>query len=641
MTATLHVVRRPWAQDSEPLEPVTATTPVDLPPEAPLDMPQQDFHAGARACALPNDAAWRAAALLGASAALTAPAVLWLWAGLGGHGLSLVDIPLLAVFTLLFAWIAMAFWSGLAGFLLGDRWTGEACLDPSNPRPSLGLRTAVLAPIYNEAPQALFARLRAMTESLETVDAARWFDIFVLSDTTNPRIQAREYAVFRRLRDRLGGRIRLYYRHRAENIDRKAGNIADWVRRFGGAYPHMVILDADSLMSGDTLVRLAGAMERDPGLGLLQTTPVLVNRNSLLARAQQFACRLYGPMLSRGVAWWSGDQGNYWGHNAIVRTAAFAGCAGLPHLPGKRPMGGHILSHDFVEAALLRRGGWSVRMAPLLGGSYEETPPSITDMVARDRRWCQGNAQHLRLLNAHGLHWISRLHLARGVGAYLTSPLWLAFLTLSLAASTEGGAAAASLSLMFPAVMGLLMAPKLLALWSVLSVPAERRRFGGGRNILVGFVLELGLSTLLAPVMMFNQVRALVAIAAGKDSGWPAQAREEGGLDLMVTVRRHGPDTVAGLVLGLAAVLVSPLALLWMAPVVLGLVGSIPLAMLTARTDLGLAAYRAGLLFTPEELTPSRLILQADSLLDRMPELRVDQQPAWSLPGGKAEPLFG
>ena len=631
----------------------------DLPPEAPLAMPAQAFWDKAQGFwgkALPGDHAWRALALVLGTLAMTVPAVACLYGSLRLDGLGVIDLALLAVFALLFAWIAMAFLSALAGFALGERWDGEPCLDPSHARPSLASRTAVLSPIYNETPQALFARLRAMAESLETANATQHFDVFVLSDTTQPRIQAQEYAVFLRLRERLGGRIRLYYRHRAENIDRKAGNIAEWVTRFGGAYDHMVILDADSLMSADTLVRLAGAMERDPTLGLLQTTPVLVNRSSLLARAQQFACRLYGPMLSRGIAWWSGDQGNYWGHNAIIRVSAFASCAGLPHLPGKKPMGGHILSHDFVEAALLRRAGWAVRMAPLLGGSFEETPPTLTDMVARDRRWCQGNLQHLMIMPARGLHWISRFHLLRGVSSYLTSPLWLAFLLLGLGLSLDphmGAAVHAPVSVLvlnhasgtmtdlFLISMALLMAPKVMAFWTVAASPLERRRFGGGQNLFVSLLAETVLSTLLAPVMMFNQVRAMVSILAGRDSGWSAQTREEGRLSLAMAARFHGPDTAAGVVMGAAALLASPAVFWWMAPVIFGLVSAIPLAMLTARTDLGLAAYRAGLLLTPEELTPSRLILQADSVLDRMPDLRIDQRNAWNLPSSQPEPLFG
>lgn len=636
-------------------------TSSDLPPEAPLAMPAQAFW-GETSVRTPNpivrDGSWRAAALIIATVLLTTPAVAYLFASLRIDGISPLDVAILLVFALLFAWIVMAFLSALAGFIPGGRVEGDSCLDPATPRPGLASRTAILSPIYNEDPHPLFARLRAMAGSLEAVNAAGQFDIFVLSDTTQPQTQAEEYALFRRLRDRMSGRIRLYYRHRALNLDRKAGNLSDWVVRFGGAYDHMVVLDADSLMSGDTLVRLAAAMERDPEVGLIQTTPVLINRNSLLARAQQFACGLYGPLLARGVAWWSGAQGNYWGHNAILRLTAFAGCAGLPHLPGRKPFGGHILSHDFVEAALLRRAGWTVRMAPLLGGSYEESPPTLTDLIARDRRWCQGNFQHLLVLPGRGLHWISRLHLLRGVCTYLTAPFWLSLmimgvlLALQPACGLGSGVQAApsadvlrhtavTITDLFIVSMGLLMAPKVLAFFAMLASPRERRRFGGARRVLGGMLLETVLSSLIAPVMMFNQIRALFSILAGRDSGWPAQARQEGGLSLAEAARRHAPDTIAGLILGVAALIASGPLFLWMSPVILGLVSAIPLTLITARQDLGLKARKAGLLLIPEETAPPRLIIQANNLLERPLEPRPDQSSTWSLAGGRVEPLFG
>ena len=592
-----------------------------------------------------------------ATVVLTAPAVGGLYSALRFDGVGPLDIAILLVFAPLFAWTAHAFISALAGFISHGRSPLCPCLDPDTPRPRLSSRTAILAPIYNEDPRPVFARLRAMIGSLRAIGADGDFDVFLLSDTTRPEIHAEEYAQFQRLRDRMGRDAAVYYRHRPENIDRKAGNIGEWVRRFGGAYDHMVVLDADSLMTGDTLVRLAAAMESDSTAGLIQTTPTLVNLNSLLARTQQFASRLYGPMLARGIAWWSGPQGNYWGHNAIIRVQAFASCAGLPHLPGKKPFGGHILSHDFVEAALLRRAGWTVRMAPRLGGSYEESPPNLAALIARDRRWCQGNLQHLLVLPARGLHWISRLHLLRGVSSYLTAPLWLALVVMGLLLSLQpawgvgpSAIAAATHSLtqppqetgliagIFGVSMGLLLAPKLLSFIALLASPDELRLFGGGRRALVGMMLEISLSTLIAPVMMFNQIRALASILSGRDSGWPPQSRLEGGLTLTEAARRHGPDTAAGLVLGLAALAGAGEMFWWMSPVILGLVASIPVAMLTARQDLGFKTREAGLLLIPEETAPPPLIVQVNALLARPAEIHRDPGPSQRL---AAEPLFG
>jgi len=343
-------------------------------------------------------------------------------------GMTFLDATTLVLFILLFAWLAFAFVQAATGFCL--MVTGGArILEAELALPDAAVlammeagRTALLMPIYNEDVAAVFARLQAVDQSLAQA-GAQTFDIFILSDTRDEGVKAQEGAAFQALRRRISPGRGLYYRSRVENIGRKAGNIADWVRTFGGAYETMVVLDADSLMEGEMLVRLAAAMARRPTLGLIQTVPLIVNRTSLFARVQQFASRLYGPMLSEGLAWWSGSEGNYWGHNAIIRTRAFAEQAGLPRLPGRKPFGGEILSHDFVEAALLRRGGWDVRMAPQLYGSFEECPPSLPDLIVRERRWCQGNLQHSIVIAARGLHWNSRLHMMRGVSAYLTTPV--------------------------------------------------------------------------------------------------------------------------------------------------------------------------------------------------------------------------
>ena len=290
-------------------------------------------------------------------------------------------------------------------------------------------------PTYNEDPDRLMAGLQAIYESVQAtgqLDALRFLRAQRHhAARTSARTRSRAFAA---LRAAHSADTRTCSTAAAtDNHERKAGNIADWVRRFGGAYPQMLILDADSLMTGDTIVRLAGAMERNPDVALIQTLPMIVNGNTLFARMQQFAGRVYGPVIAHGVAWWHGAESNYWGHNAIIRTRAFAEHAGLPELRGPKPFGGTVLSHDFVEAALMRRGGWALHMVPGLAGSYEEGPPSLTDMLVRDRRWCQGNLQHGAVLPARGLHWVSRWHLLMGIGHYFTSPMWAMLMLVGLA----------------------------------------------------------------------------------------------------------------------------------------------------------------------------------------------------------------
>jgi membrane glycosyltransferase len=483
-----------------------------------------------------------------------------------------------------------------------------------------------LLPTYNEDPYRIVARLRAMYESVDQSGYASGFDWFVLSDTTDPSVWIAEEKCLLRLREELGVN-NIFYRHRPENFARKSGNIEDWIKRFGTGYDHMIILDADSLMTGDTIVRLVSAMEGHPGVALIQTLPVVVNAKTLFARLQQFSGRLYGPLIGAGIAWWHGSEGNYWGHNAIIRVRAFAQDAGLPDLRGRKPFGGHILSHDFVEAALMRRAGWDVRMVPTLGGSFEECPPSLLDFAARDRRWCQGNLQHLAVLPARGLHWVSRLHLLTGIGSYLTAPLWFLFLVFGILISLQAKFVRPeyfpkgfSLFPKWPAqdpilaawvfggTMGLLIVPKLLACVLLETQRRNRKQFGGGVLVLAGVVIETILSGLIAPVMMIFQSSAVGEILLGRDAGWQVQRRDDGKWPLRDLIRKYAAPTLFGVGMAASAFAVSLPLLLWMAPVILGLLLSIPIAMLSS------GGSNAGLFRTPEETSPPQVLLRANEL---------------------------
>jgi membrane glycosyltransferase len=607
----------------------------DLPDEASLDMPAQCLRTPpkARKAASPSPAPARLGGLIAATLVLTGVAMVPVYGVLSADTIGPLDVLILMLVAMLFAWSAFSFLSAVAGFIVGlSRAPCALGLDADGPLPTLTQRTAVLLPVYNEAPRPVFARLQAICESVEATGAGAAFDLFVLSDTTDPETRTAEYALFQRLKWRLANAsARLFYRHRPENVARKAGNIADWVRRFGGAYAHMVVLDADSLMEGETLVRLAAAMERHPDIGLIQTAPAIVNRHTLFARAEQFASRLYGPMLARGIAWWSGSEGNYWGHNAIIRVAAFAAHGGLPQLRGRKPFGGHILSHDFVEAALLRRAGWRVHMASGLGGSYEESPPTLAALLARDRRWCQGNLQHVPIVWARGLHWISRFHLLRGISAYLVSPLWLALLISAVVlplrpqwgervgAPTHVMTAArdfdvGAVGVVFGVGLAFLLAPKVLACLQMLRIPGEGGRFGGPWRAAQNVVIESLLSMLVAPLIMISHTCSLAAIVAGRDSGWVAQAREESGPNFIQTVRLHAADTAIGVVLGVTALVSSIRPFMWMTPVIVGLAMSIPLASAGASGQLGRTARRAGVLLVPEEQLQPQILARANAI---------------------------
>src|SRR5262245_48446055 len=376
----------------------------------------------------------------------------------------------------------------------------------------------------------------------------------------------------------------------------------------------MIVLDADSLMTGDTIVRLAAAMEKFPHVGLIQTLPVVVNSDTLFARVQQFAGRVYGPTVARGIAWWHGSEGNYWGHNAIIRVRAFADSAGLPLLAGPKPFGGHILSHDFVEAGLMRRAGWAIYMAPHVRGSYEECPPTLTDFAARDRRWCQGNLQHIGVVPGKGLHWVSRLHLLMGIGSYLTSPLWLLFLVLGIALALQAqfirpeyfprgfslfpqwpAQDPVRAAWVFAGTMGILFLPKLLGFIATAFRRSERRGCGGGARLAISTLAEAIMSALIAPIMMLMQSKAVLDVLLGRDAGWLAQRRGLGGPIRGELVRSYGRATLLGTALGISAYVVSPSLFLWMIPVVLGLLLAIPIAAASSSHRLGSALRSRGL----------------------------------------------
>jgi membrane glycosyltransferase len=619
-----------------------------LPPESPIEMAAQSLRPfERRADAIPSAAPrlqgeaaapkwlWpRRALIFIGTAAMTAAGCYEMYHVLAVGGVTLLEWMVLVLFVLLFAWVAFSFMSALAGFfVLLLRTPDPLGIAPSAALPTIRSTNAMLLPTYNEDPHRVLSRLRAMCEQIEQVGHAAQFDWFVLSDTTDPAIWIAEEKAVLALRRELGSG-RIFYRHRGENTARKSGNIADWIRRFGANYQCMIILDADSLMTGDTIVRLVAAMEAHPEVALIQTLPLVVNARTLFARLQQFAGRLYGPLIAAGIAWWHGSEGNYWGHNAVIRVHAFAQAAGLPELRGRKPFGGHILSHDFVEAALMRRGGWAIHMAPALGGSFEECPPSLLDFAARDRRWCQGNLQHLAVLPARGLHWVSRLHLLTGIGSYLTAPLWLMFLVLGILISLQAQFVRPeyfpkgfSLFPTWPAqdpilaawvfvgTMALLIVPKLLAFVLLLTQTDIRRKFGGTGRVLTGIIIETLLSGLIAPAMMIFQSTAVADILLGRDAGWQVQRRDDGEVSRDEVLRKYAVPTLVGVAMAASAYAVSLPLLFWMAPVIVGLLLAIPMAMLTSMAGAGQTAKLFG---TPEQAAPPPVLARANQLANAL-----------------------
>jgi membrane glycosyltransferase len=451
------------------------------------------------------------------------------------------------------------------------------------------------------------------------------FDFFILSDSNQPNQWIQEEVAWVELCKQVGGFGRIFYRKRRQQINKKAGNVADFLRRWGKSYRYMVVLDADSVMSGKSLVELVRVMQKNPTVGIIQTAPRLINGETLYARLQQFANRLYSPLFLAGLNYWQQYDGNYWGHNAIIRVQPFIEHCALPVLPGSEPFGGRILSHDFVEASLMRKAGWGVWLAPDIEGSYEEGPPTLIDSAKRDRRWCQGNLQHSWLLSAKGFRPVNRFHLLMGVMAYVSSPLWLLFLifstvhvfNLALYPHWAGFRPEAFTSIfgyiieipeaftLFVLTMLLLFLPKIISVIMTVQNKAIAERFGGRGPVVISAVLEAAMSALLAPVnMMFNS-KFVLFILLGQGVNWITQKRGgDDDTDWREAILTHAPHMIFGLVWGVSSFILVPSFFWWLSPVLAGLIFSVPLSIMLSKRTLGLQALRLRVFMTPEETNP-------------------------------------
>ncbi|MGZ5929860.1 MAG: glucans biosynthesis glucosyltransferase MdoH [Rhizomicrobium sp.] len=560
----------------------------------------------------------------------TAAAVIKLYQVLLVDGLDLLEFLFLGLFAILFGWITVSFWMAVFGAfarLIGARLLPLA--ESSTPSTS---RTAILMPIYNEDVARVFSGVQAIFDS---VAATGGFDFFILSDSTDPANWIAEEVAWQNLRASLEPEARIFYRHRHRNIGRKSGNIQDFCENWGSHYDYMVVLDADSLMSGETLASLVRLMDANPRAALIQAPATLVGRSTLFARIQQFGSSAYGPTYNAGLAWLQGGQGNYWGHNAIIRVRAFQQHGGLPKLPGRPPFGGEIMSHDFVEAAFLQRAGWEVWMAPDLTGSYEEPPPTVYDHLKRDRRWMQGNLQHSRILLAQGLKLPSRLHLAMGIMSYLASPLWLLLLVVSalemfvpegIEPFTYAGrhpelalsvSQATPLLQLVTATLVLLYAPKLLALMVLLAQPDAVKAHGGVANILRSVVLESVFATLFAPVVMLTHSWFLLNIVLGRSTGWGTQIRDDRALPFWLVFKEYWPHTLIGALSAFVLYRFAPNSLGWFVPLLLGMIVTIPLVQISSSLSLGAALARDHLFLVPSETDIIAVLKRAHQLLAR------------------------
>jgi membrane glycosyltransferase len=543
--------------------------------------------------------------------ATIAALALWLVTILARDGFSLLDALLLVAFLLNAPWVVIGFWNAVIGFLVL-----HATRDPIATVIPLAARaraddpvverTAIFMTVRNEDTTRAFARLKAIKASLDATGYGAQFDYFVLSDSSRHKVIAAEERAIATWRKESGDPRQLFYRHRDHNTGFKAGNVRDFCERWGKNYEFMLPLDADSLITGATVLRLVRIMQANPRLGILQSLVVGMPSTSFFARTFQFGMRHSMRSYTAGSSWWHADCGPFWGHNAILRIKPFTDHCRLPDLPGEPPLGGHILSHDQVEAVLMRRAGYEVRVLPEEGGSYEENPPALPDFLHRDVRWCQGNMQYLKLMDLPGLFPTSWAQLALAIQMFIGSAGLVLLVPLAAIA-----AALWKPGVPFPTgwALGLYLVWILMFLTPKLTgvLDAALRsgaRYGGLGNLALSSVVETVFIFLLVPIEWFTQTMTMFALLFGRTAEWDAPNRDGYRVSWRSAVQGLWPHTLFGGAILLFLAATAPGALPWFLTFLAGLVLAIPFAVVTSWPSLGRFAARHRICAIPEEIEP-------------------------------------
>ncbi|QYY34874.1 glucans biosynthesis glucosyltransferase MdoH [Ruficoccus sp. ZRK36] len=551
------------------------------------------------------------------------------WDLLNRVGFTATSFLMLVLFVILFAHVAFGFVQPLVGLFMvlrrddPHRITRTIDLDRDPATIKLTSRTALIFPIYNEDPERFFAGVETVYKHLKELGQIEHYDVFVLSDSTDADNWIAEEIAWNETALRLGAHGKLFYRRRRNNINQKSGNVADFCRRWAGNYDYMLCFDADSLMSATCIVRMTEMMERNEQVGILQTMPGLFNGKTLLARLQQFTNRVHGLLSGAGLNAWQQDYGNYWGHNAIIRLKPFLKYCTLPELPGVEPLGGRVLSHDFVEAVLMHKAGFEVWLGYDMEGSYEEMPPTLIDMAKRDRRWCQGNLQHAWLVLFGRIPHRSRIHMINGILGYIASPLWLLFLGLATLGTYRWVGSELTLvpraslfswmpeslsdqGLILLGMTGLMIfGPKAMTLIWLAAKPRQAKRFGGWFRAAGSVAIEVFFFTLIAPSMMLFHSGFVLTILLGQKVKWSTQVRDSAdGTPWREAIAAQGGHVVVGILWGILTWTISPILFWWMSPVLLGWLLAVPLSVYTSRETAGRWFRKRGLLLSPEETDP-------------------------------------
>ena len=542
------------------------------------------------------------------------------------HGATRTEQLLVVISGLLFAWVSVGFWVAMVGSIVTLRGRGNSVglndLDVAQVTIPPTAKTAILFPLCGEDMRRVSAGIFSVYQSLRKTGQIQYFDFYLLSDSRDSDAWITEEVFWRQLCSDLGEPGNIFYRRRRLNLKRKSGNVADFCRRYGANYRYMVVFDADSIMSGQTLIKLVHLMEQNPQVGIIQTPPTVVGKDTLLARVQQFCSRAYGPIYAAGLHWFQQGDGSFWGHNAILRVDPFMRHCGLPRLPGRAPWGGDILSHDFVESALMRRGGYHIWLAYDLEGSYEEPPPTLSDELKRDRRWCSGNLQHMRFVFTKGFSAAHRWLFINGIMSYLSAALWFLLLLLSSVSVVENAFSSPDYfpsgpslfphwpvwdpyapALLLAITATLLFLPKLLAIVTIV-LQGKAPLFGGGSSLLASVMVEMIISASLAPIRMVFHARFVLMMLFRRQSGWNPQNRGDMGTRWGEALSTFCPCTLLAVFWGGVTLLVNQTFFWWLSPVLIPLLLAIPLAVFTSRSSVGMKARKFGLLLTPEEIEP-------------------------------------
>ncbi len=544
--------------------------------------------------------------------------VAWAVSVLGAGGWTLVDVIMLACFVAGTPWAVVGFWNALAGLWLlhvhSDPIGAVAPFAPAGDIPlPLAIRTAILLTLRNEDPSRAILRLKTVKASVDATGQGSAFSYFILSDTNDVGVAKREEAEIEQWKAAEPDRDRIIYRRRTDNTGFKAGNVRDFCERWGGDYELMLPLDADSLMSGEVIVKLTRMMQAHPKLGILQSLVVGMPSESAFARIFQFGMRHGMRAYTMGQAWWVGDCGPFWGHNALVRIKPFRDDCHLPMLPGKPPLGGHVLSHDQVEATLMRKAGYEVRVYPVEGGSWEENPPTMLDFAKRDVRWCQGNMQYMKLLDLPGLKPMSRFQLVWAILMFVGIPAWTLMIALSPVAAYEAqsipGYPTGSAQALYITFFVMYLMPKFAGLADAALTKGAVASYGGPLRFWASAVIELVFSFLQGAVSTIRTTIFMIGLAFGKSVVWGGQSRDAYGIAWSTAISDLWPQMLFGTIVCGALYLISPTTLVWSLPLTLGYLVAVPFAVATASPELGRWMKRAGLCAIPEDFAPPKEIL--------------------------------